>query len=101
MITKIFEDGKSKITAWTDTPESLVKATHGAIFGKQEVCELKGESGTIKNVRGDWFTKEIEVAQAALEMGYWCEKNQDWGTEIHFTWSQKADNPPNRRAYHK
>lgn len=101
MITKYFENGKSHITSWTDTPESLVKAAHEAIFGKQSLWEMKGDSGTIKNVRGDFFTKDSAVAEAALAAGYWCENNPDWGTEIHFTWSQKADNPPNRRAYHK
>lgn len=86
MIYKISEAGKS-MTTWTDTIESLVKATHEAAFSKREIFEVASDTGrSIKKDRFGWYTDDPEIIAEAKRQGYQIETDENFGKELARTY---------------
>jgi hypothetical protein len=96
----IYKD--DKVTAWQDTAENLVKATHEAAFSDRKIDIVRSDKhGVIRKIRDSWIAGDAAIRDTALALGYWVEP-VEWagGWEIHFAWKQDAAKPPNDRAIH-
>ena len=86
------------VTAWTDTPASLVKAACEAALSGRDYQVIRSDRwGSITRVMGEWFTTSVAVRDAALVLGYWVEPHLD-GWFLLFGWPRDSGDPPNRQA---
>lgn len=113
----IVYDNEERMSAYGGNADSLLWLVHDKIFANKadEIIKVYSNSGEISNVRGDWYTTDENIKDAALEQGYWIipEPHRVDGVakflnlfeadawEICFTWTQDAQRSPRNGAIHK
>lgn len=94
-----------RATAWKDDVANLIEAAReadGDLLDDVVVVRSERTGCQIVVDQGVATSDDQEVREAALDAGYWIEKEPFGdGWYILFDWSRDPNNPPSNRAIHR